>query len=100
MKINLVKSKNTNIYNNLAIEEYILNQDIKDIYLFFWKAKDANELIKKHKSWERIYGRTSKFTIEFGNNIYQIENGYIISINDKKVYKKEKFDFKNLLLNA
>ncbi|MBM7559222.1 lipoate--protein ligase family protein [Marinitoga litoralis] len=276
MKLNIIKSKNTNIYNNLAIEEYLLNQNIKDIFLFFWKAKDAvvigkhqnpwreinfdseynfdiarrvsgggavyhdlgnlnysviapknylnsdeifeyildalnnigidayrnykndlmyknykfsgsafcikknnflhhgtllinsnlekikdilkinpafnthatiskpseiinlkdinycideeiiinniirifskriklqtqyiethyfrdSELIKKHKSWEWIYGRTPKFTIELENNIYQIENGYIISINGKILNEKEKFDFKNLLLNV
>ncbi|KAF2956987.1 lipoate--protein ligase family protein [Marinitoga sp. 38H-ov] len=93
-----------NFINEEIIINYIFNIFSKRLKLKTQKLNTCyfkdNDLIEKHKSWEWIYGRTPKFSIQIGDNNYQIENGYIVSIDEKKLENKIKFDFNKLTLNV
>ncbi|GAB6189882.1 lipoate--protein ligase [Marinitoga arctica] len=54
MNLKLIDSKNTNIYYNLAIEEYIINNFQNDIFIFFWKSKDSIVIGKHQNPWKEI----------------------------------------------
>ncbi|WP_129408358.1 lipoate--protein ligase family protein [Marinitoga lauensis] len=54
MKLKVIESKNTNVYYNLAIEENLLNNFNKEIFLFFWKSKNSIVIGKHQNPWREI----------------------------------------------
>ncbi|SHE83708.1 lipoate-protein ligase A [Marinitoga hydrogenitolerans DSM 16785] len=54
MKLYIIESKNTNVYYNLAIEEYLINNTNNNIFIFFWKSKNSLVIGKHQNPWKEI----------------------------------------------